>query len=266
MTESIRLTRTGDIAVVSLSRPDKRNALSLDMLHGLIRTAKTLRKDKTLRGVIIQGEGSAFCAGLDLMSIFSSPRNKFYAVSQLLMPTAGLFQRVNLVWQDLPVPVVAVVHGYCFGAGMQLALGADFIIAHPETQLSIMEAKWGMIPDMGAMVTLPDRLPRDVAKELIMTARIIDATEAAKIGLITRSADDPLAAAHALLAEISTRSPDAVAAGKKLIDSTWNRGPWMSLLLERLWQLRLVVGSNHRISISRNSKKQDIPFKPRSNR
>lgn len=264
MIDQLKLERRGNIAIISLNRPDKLNALSLEMIKGLIDMATRLRRDRDLRGIIIKGDGKAFCAGMDLQSIFSSPGKKLYALTQLIRPHRGIFQQVNLIWRNLPVPVIAVINGHCYGAGMQLALGADMILASPETKLSLMETKWGMIPDMGAMITLRDRLRRDQAKELITTARIIDAETALAHGLITRVTNDPLEAAIGLLEEIGERSPDAVAAAKRLVDASWNASPWYSLLLERFWQLRLILGTNHRIAVRRNTKQSDFPYRPRS--
>ncbi len=261
---TLQLDIRDDVAWLALQRPDKHNAMNLAMIDELIATARTLRRRRDLRAVVLYGEGPSFCAGMDLMSIFSSPTRKFYALTQLLRPNAGLFQRVNLIWRRLPMPVIALLHGHCYGAGLQLALGADISIAHRDTQLSLMEGKWGMIPDMGALLTLRGRLAPDIAKEWILTARVIDATTASHHGLVTHVSDDPQASVQALLAELAQRSPDALAAGKRLVDRSQFSGPWSTLLQERLWQLRLILGRNHRIAIARNRQHPDRPFAPRS--
>ncbi len=262
--KTLSLEFRDEVAWVGLNRPDKHNAMNLEMIDELIACARALRRRRDLRAVVIHGHGPSFCAGMDLMSIFSSRTRKLYALSQLLRPSAGLFQRVNLIWRRLPMPVIALVHGHCYGAGMQLALGADISFVHEQAQLSLMESKWGMIPDMGALLTLRGRVAPDLAKELIFTARVIDASQAQALGLISHCSADPQQDVEALLAELRLRSPDALAAAKKLVDGTLFRRPWRILLGERLWQLRLILGRNHRIAIERNRKSTDRPYAARS--
>jgi enoyl-CoA hydratase/carnithine racemase len=134
---------------------------------------------------------------------------------------ANFAQRVTYDWSLVPAPVIAAILGNCFGGGLQIALGADIRIAAPDAKLSIMEIKWGLVPDMGITQTLPRLLPIDVAKELTFTGRILAGSDAAAIGLVTRTADDPLAAALALADEIAQKSPDAVRAAKRLYNETW---------------------------------------------
>ncbi len=263
MFKTLQLTEDNGVAWLSLNRPDKHNAMNLTMIHELIALARHLSKRRDIIAVVISGEGPSFCAGMDLAGIFSRPRDKFYAFTQLLRPTQGIFQRVNLIWRQLPMPVIALVHGHCYGAGLQLALGADWVFAHRDSHLSLMEGKWGMVPDMGATVTLRGRLAPDIAKELMCTARILDATTAQSLGLVSHVHDDPKAAVINLLNELRLRSPDAVAATKRLVDRAWLSGAWRSLLTERYWQIRLLLGKNHAIAVTRNRKKSETPFHPR---
>ncbi len=252
------------IAIVRLNRPDKHNGMDIPMIEALIATAKQLRKNRDIRAVILAGEGPSFCAGIDTKSMFAGGSfGKLRAFAPLLKPIANKYQNVSLIWRSLSVPVIAAIHGNCFGAGIQLALGADIRLATPDAKLSVMEAKWGLIPDMGGMLTLRDHLPRDVAFELTATGRIIAAIEAQALGLVTRIEADPLAAAKALAIQIATRSPDASAAAKRMFRESWGASEWGVLASERRWQLRMILGRNQRIATARNMGKPDAAYLPR---
>ncbi len=205
-----------------------------------------------MRAVILSGAGKAFCAGLDFASVGRSPAAFARAGLKLPGQSTNLFQRACWVWRELPVPVIAVLHGHCFGGGMQLALAADFRFATPDCELSIMEGKWGLIPDMTGSVTLRELVPIDVAKRLTMTAEVFDGTQAAAYGLVTEVADDPMKQAEALAAELLTRSPDALALTKRLLHTTRHRSPGRAFWTETWLQLRLLRGANHKIARSAN--------------
>lgn len=243
----IELTVTGGIATLTLNRPDKRNAMSFALLRELLRVGEELKEQRDVRAVLLTGEGTSFSAGIDLNDL-QSPKNSLTAMWELSRPGPNLFQRVFLVWRDLPVPVIAVIHGHCFGAGMQLALGADFRIATPDSQLAIMEARWGLVPDMAASVTLRGLIGLDMAKELTMTARIVNGIDAKHIGLISHVSDDPMGKALDLAAEICTRSPDAVVAAKRVLNAMVSESDAETLALEKKWQRRLLLGKNFRIA------------------
>jgi enoyl-CoA hydratase/carnithine racemase len=252
------------LAFVTLTRADKHNAMDLPLLDGLLNAAERLRREPSVRAAIISGDGPSFCAGIDVKSVLQgSPLSTAAAYAKLWSPFRNDFQKVNLIWRELPLLVVAAIHGSCFGAGMQLALGADVRIAAPDAQLSIMESKWGIVPDMGGSVLLRELIPIDVAKELTLTGRIIDGNQARALGLVTRVADDPSKAARALAAEIEARSPDAIAAGKFLLQEAWLASEDSALAAERRWQRRLVGRANQRISTARNTKQPDLPFESR---
>ena len=260
----VTLSIEGVTAIVRLNRPDKHNGMDISMIEALLATAKQLKKNRDIRAVILTGEGPSFCAGIDTKSMFSGgPMSAVLAFLPLLKPAANKYQNVSLVWRTLSVPVIAAIHGNCFGAGIQLALGADIRIATPDAKLSVMEAKWGLIPDMGGMVTLRDHLPRDVAFELTVTGRVLAASEAQALGLVTRIEADPLAAARALAAQIATRSPDASAAAKRLFRESWSASEYRVLAAERRWQLRMLLGKNQRIASLRNTGKPDAAYLPR---
>ena len=193
----------------------------------------------------------------------SGPLKTALAFLPLFKPAANKYQNVSLVWRTLSVPVIAAIHGNCFGAGIQLALGADIRIASPDTKVSVMEAKWGLIPDMAGMVLLREVLPRDVAFELTTTGRVLSAAQAKELGLITHIEADPLAAAKALAAEIATRSPDASAAAKHLFREAWGASEYRALAAERRWQWRIIGRKNQRIAVARNTGKPDTPYQPR---
>lgn len=208
---------TDGIARVTLTRPDKLNAISLDMLDEVIAAAHALRGSDA-RCVVLAGEGRAFCAGIDIMSLSSLLGQDMDEV--LVKRTHGdtnRFQEFALAWRDLDVPVIAALHGACFGAGLQLALGADIRVAAPDARLSVMEMKWGLVPDMGGMVLLPGLVRSDVLRRLTYTAEIVDAEQALAWGLVTEVADDPLARAMELAGVITGQSPCAIRAAKRLI-------------------------------------------------
>src|SRR3954449_9237236 len=201
------------VATVTLQRPDKHNALDRAMFEGIAAASEEVGRTPGVRAVVLHGDGPSFCSGLDIASILADGPSGFEFLDDRSGPrNANLAQRVATDWLDLPFPVIAAIHGNCFGGGLQIALGADIRIAAPDAKLSVMEARWGLVPDMGITQSLPRLVGLDVAKELTFTARRISGEEAAAIGLVTRVADDPLAAARELAAEIANRSPDAVRA------------------------------------------------------
>lgn len=248
------------LAVVSLNRADKYNGLDLDMMYALIDAARLIRRRREVRAVILRGDGKAFCAGLDFATVMRKP----LAIVRAFLPWLrkdNIFQRMCLTWRDLPVPVIAVTHGYCFGGGMQLALACDFRFSTPDCQFSIMEIKWGLIPDMSASVTLRELLPADVAMELTMTGRTIEASEALDINLISRIDEQPMLAAEQLAAAIAERSPDAIRAAKTLFRSTRHGSERRALARERRLQLGVLLGSNQREAMKANFEKRPPVFR-----
>ncbi|MFG1923011.1 crotonase/enoyl-CoA hydratase family protein [Cryptosporangium sp. NPDC048952] len=210
------------IADVRLARPEKRNALDPAMFEALVRTGEQLRGEPGLRVVVLSGEGKDFCAGLDLGAMAALGSGDRVTLQADVPPSDGpakaLGQRAAYVWAEVPVPVIAAVRGNALGGGLQVALGADIRIVAPDAVLSVMEVRWGLIPDMTGTQLLPRLVGPDKARELVFTGRTVSGTEAAAIGLATRTADDPLAAAFELAREIAGRSPDAVRAAKRLLD------------------------------------------------
>lgn len=235
------------VATVTLSRPEKHNALDPAMFDGLVAAAAEVATTRGVRAVVLHGAGPSFCSGLDIASLMTGPVSLEDVLARPDDHRSNLVQRVCTDWIDLPVPVIAAIQGNCFGGGLQIALGADIRIVAPDAKLSVMEIHWGLVPDMGITSTLPRLVRADVARELTYTARRVSGTEAAELGLATRVADDPLAAATALAREIAERSPDAVRAAKRLYNEAWAAEPAAALVLETELQ-RALIGSPNQIA------------------
>lgn len=250
------------LAIVSLNREDKYNGLDLEMMYALIDAGRLIRRRRDIRAVILRGNGKAFCAGLDFASVMRKPAGILRAFLPWLRKD-NVFQRMCLVWRDLPVPVIAVTQGYCFGGGMQLALACDFRVSTPDCLFSIMEIQWGLIPDMSAAITLRELVPVDTAMELTMTGRKFDAGEGKALGLISMVSTDPMQAAEALATQISERSPHAISAAKKLFRSTRQSSERGALAQERRLQLGLLLGRNQREAMRANFEKRPPVFRPR---
>ncbi len=256
MTNAVVIEYRGNIAWVRLNRPEKRNAVNFDVMDGLVSAARTLRKDRNLRAIILHGEGESFCSGLDFPDVTRRPARIARGFRTMCGLGTNLFQEMAWAWRRLPVPVIAVLHGHCFGAGIQLALAADFRLTTPDCQLSIMEAKWGLIPDMSGSASLRELVSIDQAKLLTMTGRVISGTEARAINLVTEVHDDPMAAAEALAYELAARSPDAVGMAKRLFQKTWVAGEKLAFRAERHLQVAVLAGSNQRAAMKAAMKKE----------
>ncbi|MDN5733301.1 crotonase/enoyl-CoA hydratase family protein [Psychrobacter sp. Rd 27.2] len=258
--ETLQMSVTDNILTVTLNRPHKKNAMSFKVVEELIAVAGRVSKDKTIRAVILNGAEGTFCAGIDLGDL-NHPKNQAFAVWELMKPWQSSFQRVCLVWRDVPVPVIAVLEGYCIGAGLQLALACDVRISHPECKLSIMEAKWGLVPDMGLTQSAYGVVREDVLKELAMTARVVDASEGKALGLVSHCSETPLEQAKQLAAELAERSPDAVLASKRVINAMHHQ-PATTLYKEKMWQLKMMLGRNRKLAL-RKAKQASTTFAKR---
>lgn len=246
MTELVTISVEAHIADVRLNRPDKRNALSPAMFDAVSEAARSLACDRRIRAVVLSGEGKAFCAGLDLEN-FTDPA--FQAGGFPNNPDGrypNRFQAPGYLWKAVPVPVICALHGVAFGGGLQIALGADIRLAAPGTRLSVMEIQWGLLPDMSATQTLRDLVRLDVAKELAFTGRVVEAGEAAALGLITRVVDDPRAAAFELARAVADRNPDAISLSKYLFDGAWHGDAEAGLCLEEQAQALVLAQDNQR--------------------
>jgi enoyl-CoA hydratase/carnithine racemase len=246
----VRTELADHVATVTLSRPEKHNALDPAMFAAIVAAAEEVRSTPGVRAVVLHGEGPSFCSGIDLTSLVSSESGFDGSLEALRGPVPNRFQRVAYDWVTMPVPVIAAIHGNCLGGGLQIALGADIRIATPDARLSVMEVKWGLVPDMSITQTLPRLVGIDVAKELALTARVVSGEEALAIGLVTRIADDPLAAARSLAAGIATKSPDAVRGVKRLFRDSWDRSPEQGLALEAAIQHGLIGSANQLAAVA----------------
>jgi enoyl-CoA hydratase/carnithine racemase len=258
--DRVRIEVADHVATVSLVRSDKHNALDRAMFEAIIGAAERLAGEPGLRAVILHGEGPSFCSGIDLASLISTDAGIDAIVAPLRDEPPNWFQRTAYEWLRLPVPVIAAVHGNCLGGGLQIALAADVRIAAPDARLSVMEVKWGLIPDMSITRTLPRLVGIDVAKELTYTGRVVSGVEAHQLGLVTRLADDPLACARELAAEIANKSPDAVRGAKRLFNASWTGLADETLALEAEIQQSLIGSPNQLAAVAAGLQKQPAEF------
>jgi enoyl-CoA hydratase/carnithine racemase len=251
MENRVAIDITDGVADVRLVRADKMNALDMAMFEALVAATERLSKEKGLRAVVLSGEGRAFCAGLDT--------GRFAAMSDgggngipggekrdLTIRTHGqanFAQQAVWGWRQLPVPVIAAVHGIAYGGGFQLMLGADMRYAAPDTRMSIMEIKWGLVPDMAGTPILATLMRDDLLRELTYTGRVFSAEEGLSYGLVTRICDDPRAAALATAREIAGKNPDAIRAAKRMLNAL-SVDPGPTLLAESVEQQKLIGSAN----------------------
>jgi enoyl-CoA hydratase/carnithine racemase len=260
----VTVTVTDGVADVRLNRPEKRNALDVAMIAALVSAGERLKTTPGLRVVVLSGEGQDFCAGLDF-SLFEAMRdgNRLSALAQVPPsdgPAKAVAQRAAYIWAELPVPVIAAIRGNALGGGLQITLGADIRIAAPDARLAVFEVAWGIIPDMTGTQLLPELVGRDVAKELVYTARVVSGEEAARIGLATRTDPDPLAAALTLAREIADRSPHAIRAAKRLLDLAGRTSLSTGFAREQLEIAALIGGPNQLEAITARFEKRPPKF------
>lgn len=261
---TVTCTIADGIAHVRMSRPDKLNALTMQTLEDLVSTARMLRRSRHLRAVVISGEGDAFCAGLDFAHVLKQPSRLLVGFVPRPWRGTNTFQEACWAWRRVPVPVIAAVHGHALGGGLQIALAADFRIATPDSTWSVLEGRWGIIPDMTGIRSLAELVGIDTAKRLTMTAEMFSGKVAADLGLVTEVDADPLARAFELAGELSQRSPDQLAAAKRLFNDTWTSGPRRTFSRERVEQAFLLFGRNTRIAREAAFKKLPAEFGPRA--
>ena len=246
----LTLTYADHIAHVRLTRPDKMNAVDQQMIDAVIAAGQEVAQSDA-RAVVLSGEGKAFCAGIDIGGLGQMVGKD---PVELMMPrthgegTTNQWQEVAMVWTRVGVPVIAALHGAVYGAGLQLALGADIRIAAPDTRLAVMEMKWGIVPDMGGMVLLPKLVRGDVLRRLTYTAETVDAAQAERWGLVTELAEDPLAAAMALAGTIAGKSPSAIRAAKRLIAFA-ETGDAVSVLDAESREQAALMGKPHQMEV-----------------
>ena len=263
------------VADVRMNRADKRNALDNAMFTSLAAAGEYLKTQSEIRAVVLSGDGASFCAGLDFGSfqaMAEGPKTESGAKNESGMNAGAmsegrithLAQQVCWVWQEVPVPVIAAVHGHALGGGMQIALGADIRYVHPDTQLSVREVHWGLIPDMTGTLMLSRLVRPDIAKELVFTAKVISGREGFEIGLVTHLSDDPRSDAMVLAREIAGRSPDAVRGAKKLLNLQANDGAAQQFAHEREVIGRLIGQANQVEAVMSHFEKRPPNYQPAS--
>jgi enoyl-CoA hydratase/carnithine racemase len=258
MQDRVSVSLSQGIADVRLNRPDKMNALDGAMFEALVEAGRGLLGQRELRAVVLSGEGRAFCAGLDVASFMGGSGRSLFERSD--ESPANLAQRAAWIWTELPVPVIAAIHGVAYGGGLQIALGADIRFVTPDARLSVMEIKWGLIPDMSGSQTLRRLVRLDVAKELTFTGRVISGSEAVELGLATHVSDTPREAALELAREIASKSPSAIRAGKQLLDASGVVDVETGLRLEEKLQASLFGKPNQIESVRANLEKREARF------
>ncbi len=268
MSELVKITVSDDgVAEVRFNRPDKMNALSMPMFDAISAAAETVMANKKIRAVVLSGEGKAFCSGLDL-SNFTNPDALGNSGQGPFGPGRGgfwpnFYQKPGYLWKEVPVPVIAALHGPVFGGGFQIALGADIRIAHPDVQMSLMEIKWGLIPDMSGTQTLRNLVRLDVAKELAFTGRIVRGDEAARIGLVTRLDENPREAALVLAREIASKNPQAIVANKLVFEASWHGDDARGLQLEEQLQAQIIMTHNQVEAVMSSMQKRPANYRER---
>jgi enoyl-CoA hydratase/carnithine racemase len=258
--QRVRVEVSDHVATVTLTRPDKHNALDQPMFEAIVHAAGQVAEERGVRAVVLHGEGPSFCSGLDVASMMAGDGGLDSLLNRLRSDPPNWFQRAAYDWIRLPVPVIAAIHGACFGGGLQIALGADIRIATADARLSVMEIKWGLIPDMSITRTLPRLVGIDVAKELTYTGRVLSGEEALSLGIVTHVHDEPLGAAQTLAAEIAAKSPDAIRGAKRLYDEAWTGTPDDTLTLEASTQLGLIGSQNQLAAVAAGVTKQPAEF------
>ena len=269
--DRVTISVVDGIADVKMNRADKRNALDNAMFTSLNAAGEYLKKLDGLRVVVLSGDGASFCAGLDFSSFaqMAEAGAKANAADKKPDMNAGamvdgrithMAQQVCWVWQEVPVPVIAAVHGHALGGGIQIALGADIRIVHPETQLSVREVHWGLIPDMTGTLMLSRLVRPDIVKNLVFTARVFSGHEAHEMGIATQLSQNVHADAMTMAREIAGRSPEAVRGAKKLINLLANSGAAEQFAAERATIGQLIGSANQAEAVMSHFEKRPPIF------
>ncbi|MGY3239267.1 MULTISPECIES: crotonase/enoyl-CoA hydratase family protein [unclassified Bradyrhizobium] len=267
MEERVSISISEGVADVRLVRADKMNALDQAMFEALVAATERLSTEKGLRAVVLSGEGRAFCAGLD-MGRFAAmkekggngiPGGENRDLTKRTHGQANFPQAAVWGWRQLPVPVIAAVHGVAFGGGFQLSLGADMRFVAPDARMSIMEIKWGLVPDMAGTPILASLVRDDILRDLTYSGRIFSAQEAMNYGLATRICDDPRAVALEVAREIAEKSPDAIRAAKRLLNNL-SVDPGPALLAESVEQQKLIGSANQTEAVRSNLEKRAAKY------
>ncbi|WP_413110478.1 crotonase/enoyl-CoA hydratase family protein [Thaumasiovibrio sp. DFM-14] len=239
--DAVTLNWHGDTAVVTLNRPEKRNALNMPMFKQLSQIAQQLSKYSRCRAVIIHGAGQDFCAGLDVNAITTHPTSIVRLLFKWLPGQTNLAQQVSRCWRKLPMPVICVIHGNCLGGGLQIALGADFRIATPDSRFAVMETQWGLLPDMGGLLGLRENTRRDQLLKLSLTSEIFPADTALELGVITALSDNPMQQALDWCEQFAQHPFPAIKATKRSYVRSWTGSERTLLARETAYQIGLLI-------------------------
>ncbi|HSZ52773.1 MAG TPA: crotonase/enoyl-CoA hydratase family protein [Caulobacteraceae bacterium] len=267
MEERVSIEIQGGVADVRMARADKMNALDEAMFAGLVAAGERLKSERGLRAVVLSGEGRAFCAGLDMGSFgrmaqgrSSNGSSGDQGLGARTHGSANRAQYAAWVWREIPVPVIAAVHGVAFGGGLQIALGADMRYVAPDTRLAVLEIKWGLVPDMAGTQLMRGLVREDVVRELTFTGRIFSGEEALALGLATRVCADPRAAALQTARELAGRNPDAIRAAKRLLNAAPHTDAAAGLMAESVEQAALIGSPNQVEAVMSNVEKREPVF------
>lgn len=269
MNDRVKVEIQGGVADVRLVRADKMNALDNAMFEALIQTGERLKGEQGLRAVVLSGEGRAFCAGLDMgnfSQMASGTRERGQGTTGALVTAnrtpggSNRAQHAVMVWREIPVPVIAAVHGVAFGGGFQLALGPDMRFVAPDTKMSVMEIKWGLVPDMAGLVLMRQLVRDDVARELTYSGRIFTGEEALQLGFATRLTADPRAEALAFAKDVAGKNPHGIRAGKRLLNLAAEADQREVLMEESREQTALIGSPNQVEAVMANMQKRAPNF------
>jgi enoyl-CoA hydratase/carnithine racemase len=263
MNDRVTVDLKDGVADVRLTRPEKMNALDNAMFEALIQTGERLKGEAGLRAVVLSGEGRAFCAGLDMGNFQQMASGRQGGAGALVASPrtpggANRAQHAVMVWREIPVPVIAAVHGVAYGGGYQLQLGADLRFVAPDARLSVFEIRWGLIPDMAGMALLRGLVRDDVARDLLYSGRIFSGEEALRMGLATRVCEDPRAEALAYAREVAAKNPHAIRAGKRLLNLA-AEADQREILLEESREQAALIGSPNQVEAVRANLEKRAP-------
>lgn len=256
---TIELAQSG-VAHVRFVRTDKMNALDPKMADAMIEAAKTLSNTQGVRAVVLSGEGRAFCAGLDLSNFSKAPDTNRRPLEDRTHGNTNKFQELAYQWRRLGAPVIAAIHGVCFGGGLQIASGADIRIIHPETRMCVMEMKWGLVPDMAGYALWRGLVRDDVLRELVYTNREFSGAEAQNLGFATYVEEDPLARAMEIAEMIAGKNPHAIRAAKRLNDAMYDQQTDELLMLESTEQDKITRTKNQMEAVMSSMQKRPGVF------
>ena len=269
MSDRISVSITNGVADVRLNRPEKMNALDGAMFSALLQTADSLATEKSVRAVVLSGEGRAFCAGLDFSGFTAMAKSSDDKLENAGPNALGAEQEGRIThraqqavygWTQLRVPVIAAIHGVALGGGIQLALGADIRIIAPDARMSVLEIRWGIVPDMTGTRRLAEIVGTDVAKELIWSGRMVEGTEAVQLGLATKLADDPREAALEMANDFASKSPQAIQAGKRLANGATQLDDAAGFAAERAEIAALIGSPNQAEAVQAYFEKRDATY------